>query len=44
MGILETSELLQFHAPFGYFDYVHLQQHAKTVLSDSGTITEVIAS
>ena len=40
MGILETSELLQFHAPFGYFDYVHLQQHAKTVLSDSGTITE----
>lgn len=40
MGLLESSKLLQFHAPFGYFDYVHLQQHAKAVLSDSGTITE----
>ncbi len=37
---IETIEGVQFLRPFGYFDYVRLQQDAFCVLSDSGTITE----
>lgn len=36
----DSSELIRFMKPFGYFDYVHLQQNAKCVVSDSGTISE----
>ncbi|TFD16303.1 non-hydrolyzing UDP-N-acetylglucosamine 2-epimerase [Cryobacterium sp. TMT4-10] len=34
------KDKLQFHPPFGFNDYVKLQQSAKLVLSDSGTISE----
>lgn len=37
---LQAHPQVQFHKPFGFLDYVRLQQDARAVLSDSGTITE----
>ena len=40
-GLLEqTSPGIQFHAPFGLFDFIQLEQNARCVLSDSGTVQE----
>ncbi|RZT23158.1 non-hydrolyzing UDP-N-acetylglucosamine 2-epimerase [Fictibacillus sp. BK138] len=43
--ILETNKLemhpfVQFHEPFGFFDFVNLEKNAYCVLTDSGTVQE----
>jgi UDP-N-acetylglucosamine 2-epimerase (non-hydrolysing) len=37
---LEFNRLVEFHAPFGFFDYNKLQINSRMVLSDSGSISE----
>ena len=37
---IQNSKNILFLKPFGFFDYIQLQQNAFCVLSDSGTITE----
>jgi UDP-N-acetylglucosamine 2-epimerase len=37
---IEFNPLIKFHKPMGFIDYIKLQINAKTVLSDSGTISE----
>lgn len=37
---ITIDKRIQFLKPFGFFDYVHLQMHAKCAISDSGTISE----
>lgn len=37
---LEVHPLVEFHEPFGFFDFVKLEQNALCVLTDSGTVQE----
>jgi UDP-N-acetylglucosamine 2-epimerase (non-hydrolysing) len=37
---IQMAKNIQFHEPFGYFDYNKLQINAKVVLSDSGSVSE----
>jgi UDP-N-acetylglucosamine 2-epimerase (non-hydrolysing) len=36
----QADERIQFHDPFGFFDFIALEQNAFCVLSDSGTVQE----
>jgi len=37
---IRPGEHIHLHEPFGFFDFVHLEQHASCVISDSGTVQE----
>jgi UDP-N-acetylglucosamine 2-epimerase (non-hydrolysing) len=37
---LEVHPLVEFHEPFGFFDFVKLEKNAFCVLTDSGTVQE----
>jgi UDP-N-acetylglucosamine 2-epimerase (non-hydrolysing) len=37
---ITINSLIQFHSPFGFFDYCSLQQNARIVFSDSGSVSE----
>ena len=39
-GIEIEQDALQFHEPFGFFDFLRLERDARCVLSDSGTVQE----
>jgi UDP-N-acetylglucosamine 2-epimerase (non-hydrolysing) len=40
LGMRTNEPGVRFHAPFGFFDFIALEQNARCVLSDSGTVQE----
>ena len=40
IGFINNNKQIAFLKPFGFIDYINLQQNAFCVISDSGTITE----
>ena len=40
IGFINSNPMIEFMKPFGFLEYVKLQQNAFCVISDSGTITE----
>ncbi|UOE92732.1 UDP-N-acetylglucosamine 2-epimerase (non-hydrolyzing) [Alkalihalobacillus sp. LMS39] len=39
-NFLEMDPLVEFHEPFGFFDFIQLEKNAYCVLTDSGTVQE----
>jgi UDP-N-acetylglucosamine 2-epimerase (non-hydrolysing) len=39
-SLVEVHPLVEFHEPFGFFDFVKLEKNAFCVLTDSGTVQE----
>lgn len=40
IGFINSNAMIEFMKPFGFLEYIKLQQNAFCVISDSGTITE----
>lgn len=40
LASFDLGNLIEFHKPFGFFDYVHLEMNACCTISDSGSISE----
>jgi UDP-N-acetylglucosamine 2-epimerase (non-hydrolysing) len=43
LGVREMDSKIQFMKPFGFYDYIKLQQNALCILSDSGSVSEEAA-